>query len=195
MSSEHGDHGIMDDSDEEMIVYQASDMGSSASIEALPSIDYLENQTGLYNYGAINEENVQNDPSAEELTMNIGICETDNETAPLIPVMHQDRDRSPPVPQSSYDADESREKLKPHEPRAFIASLLLFAIAEVPTFIIIIQGREQIFSLLGMKRYNIVITSLIVVTSIMNHYGREEKVVAFRQSGNDTTVTRLGVVH
>jgi len=39
-----------------------------------------------------------------------------------------------------------------------------------------------------MKRYNIVTTSLIVVTSIMNHYGGEEKVVTSRQSGNDTLV-------
>lgn len=58
------------------------------------------------------------------------------------------------------------------ELRACIASLLVLTMAELPTFIIIIQGSEQLCSLLGMKRYQVVLASLVVVTSILNHFGK-----------------------
>jgi len=173
MPSEHGDHDRINDSDEEMIVYQASDMGSSASFEALPSID-LENEIGLHNYGAINAEDVQHNPLAEELTMDIDDCEHDVETAPLISARREERSQPPPGPRNSFHADscDSREKSTPNDLRACIASLLVLAMAELPTFIIIIQGSEQLCSLLGMKRYQVVLASLVVVTSILNHFGK-----------------------
>ena len=73
MPSECGDN----DSDA-MIVYQASDMGSSASIEALPSID------GLDNYGSIAENPI---PDAEEFTA-AGTDNYDIESAPLLRNSH-----------------------------------------------------------------------------------------------------------
>ena len=85
MPSEHGG----DDSDEETIVYQSSGMGSSASVEALPSID-PENEIILHhNYGAIISEDVQQNPPEEDLAVNYDECNPDVETGPLICDSHR----------------------------------------------------------------------------------------------------------
>ncbi|KAL7531475.1 hypothetical protein ACHAXR_007282, partial [Thalassiosira sp. AJA248-18] len=157
MPSEHGDRDRMHDSDDEMIVYQASDMGSSASIEALPSID-LEHEAGLFNYGAVN---VLHDPLTEEFTTGIDDCEQDIESAPLLSLKREERSLS--------DHFDSREKATSNEPTPKLIPLLALIMAELPTFVLIVQGSEQLRSLLGVKRYQIVLASLVMVTSILNY--------------------------
>lgn len=160
------EHERMLDSDEEDIVYQASDMGSSASIEALPSID-LDVDTGLSHYGAINARNALRRPSAGEFGMDIdGDYEQDIESAPLLLMRLEGQAQHFPNPQNSNpdDCSDEREKRRPHKHLIYIAPLLLVAMAELPTFVIIGQGSERLSSLLGVGKY------LIACLTIFYHF-------------------------
>jgi len=113
---------------------------------------------------------------AEELPMNTEKREL--ETTPLISKRRQESRQS-----LHDDSFELSEKAKANEFPA-ISSYLVLALAELPTFIIVIQGSDQLCSLVGIKRYQVILGCLVVVTSILNHFDEGEKLVTFRETGN-----------
>ena len=109
MPSEHDGDDSMRDSDEEMIVYQASDMGSIASVEAQPSIDInnIDDEVGLYNYGSVSEDNALLDLLTEVEYINDDDTEQDIESAPLLSARQA-------VQGQSSDSSRSKEKATPN---------------------------------------------------------------------------------
>ena len=61
------------------------------------------------------------------------------------------------------------------EPFPSLLVSLALIVAEIPTFIVIAQQNDQLYSQLGVERYQIVIASLVVMTSIVNQSGESQK--------------------
>jgi hypothetical protein len=155
MPSVHSDHSIEEMPSEQnngigdlcdnSIMYHPYGVGSSASIEALPSIDQ-ENDGGFYDYEANYAENIHADTSTEMFRTTIGDnFDADIETTPLL---------------------SSRRDGRPHSR----SDDCFLVISEIPAFIIIAGGNEQLLSVVGLKKLQMVLAS-IVMTSILNHAG------------------------
>lgn len=57
------------------------------------------------------------------------------------------------------------------EPFASLVASSALIVAEIPTFIVIAQRNDQLYSLLEVERYQIVMASIVVMTSILNQSG------------------------
>jgi len=89
----HGEHRMhVDSDDEEMIVYQPSIIGSSASIEALPSID----ESATHDYGAFHSRSFSRN-SVEGFSTMDHQYDRDIESAPLlVPTRNEEQTRTVP---------------------------------------------------------------------------------------------------
>jgi len=90
----HGEHRMhIDSDDEEMIVYQPSIVGSSASIEALPSID----ESATHDYGAFHSRSFSRNSVEGFGTMDHQQYDRDIESAPLLtPTGNEDQAQALP---------------------------------------------------------------------------------------------------
>ena len=147
MPSERDQDEILASDDEDMLIYQAS-VGSSASIEALPSVD-LEHDARSLDYGSIRH------PSVDGFSEDVN-GEHDIESAPLL------SGRSNGLHLESISEAEKR-------PQVSIAPALILGMAELPTFIALGQSNEQLNSELGVKRHQLVLASIVVVIAAVNH--------------------------
>jgi hypothetical protein len=153
-------HDGIRDMHEETINQQPSDLDSITSIEALPSID-LENERGIFDYGAM--------PTGEFRTANREDINGDIETAPLLSGRSNGQPCTELLPFIVNQGDSSTQTENKSVLTILSPSLILI-IAELPSFIVIARGNDPVCSLLGMKKFQIVLASL-VMTSILNHGG------------------------
>ena len=153
-------HDGIRDMHEETINHQPSDLDSITSIEALPSID-LENERGIFDYGAM--------PTGEFRTANCEDINGDIETAPLLSGRSNGQPCTELLP-FIVNQDDSSTQTENKSVLAILSPSLILIIAELPSFIVIAWGNDQVCSLLGMKKFQIVLASL-VMTSILNHGG------------------------
>jgi hypothetical protein len=178
MPSVHSDHSIEEMPSEQnngigdlcdnSIMYHPYGVGSSASIEALPSIDQ-ENDGGFNDYEANYAENIHGDPSTEIFRTTIGDnFDADIETTPLLSSRRDGRPHS-----RSDDCFLSPDGLNTSRGKSAMTSWrpsFVLVISEIPAFIIIAGGNEQLLSVVGLKKLQMVLAS-IVMTSILNHAG------------------------
>ena len=153
-------HDGIRDMHEETINHQPSDLDSITSIEALPSID-LEIERGIFDYGAM--------PSGEFRTTIGEDNNGDIETAPLLSGRSNGQPRTELIP-FIVNRGDSSSQTENKSVLVILSPSLILIIAELPSFIAIAWGNDQVCSLLGMKKFQIVLASL-VMTSILNHAG------------------------
>ena len=153
-------HDGIRDMHEETINHQPSDLDSITSIEALPSID-LEIERGIFDYGAM--------PSGEFRTTIGEDNNGDIETVPLLSGRSNGQPRTELIP-FIVNRGDSSSQTENKSVLVILSPSLILIIAELPSFIAIAWGNDQVFSLIGMKKFQIVLASL-VMTSILNHAG------------------------
>jgi len=146
--------------DEDMIVYQASDMASSTSIEALPDLEY----------GAINES-VADECNLGPVVIDIGAKndERAQEMTPLLSSIRTFGENISPFNETNGQVKEEGSidytvKMYP---------IIIQLVAELPAIMFVLEYGTVLCTLVGMRRYQMIIASLVVLISIFTQYNHQ----------------------
>ncbi|KAL7492162.1 hypothetical protein ACHAWT_001351, partial [Skeletonema menzelii] len=161
MLSEHDNDSLHDG----RMVVDIDDMASSTSIEVSPSVDVGNNLddvngSNIAMYGATSEaDNGINYYNSHGPSLSY---DHDEESSPLIP---------PHLAQSSHP--HAGDKSARGDTMGGNTKILIFLAAEIPHFLIVTRGNNLLCPIVGTKRYQVILATMIILTSITSQFRSE----------------------